>query len=144
MRRLLALTICVGLALSFLPSSQAAPQSKLVVDCGSFGFEEDEKGSYRALNSVATYSFYGYKFSYTVYFATKKGPASNKQTRQVGSVKLSPARKAFRTEVVPFESKYYLNDVVFADYYNAKYFQAVFVFIDQTGIKSNFTCIWKK
>lgn len=125
------------------PAANAASQNRLTVDCGSFGFEEDEKGSYRWLNSVARYSFYGYKFSYTVYFSTKKEPASNKQTRRVGNVKISPAKKQFRTEVVPFESKYYSNDVSSERYYQANYFQAAFVFIDQTGFKSKFTCIWK-
>ena len=144
MKRLAAITIGLALTLSFQPSSQAVSKPKLFVDCGFFGFEDDEDGSYRLFNPLARYSYYGYKYSYTVYYTDKKGTPKSEQSKILGTVKTSPAKKINRTDEVPFEKKFYLDGIIGRDYYQAKYFEASFVFVDQAKAKSNFTCIWKR
>jgi hypothetical protein len=144
MRRLVTITIGLALALCFQPLSQAVSKNKLSVDCGFFGFEDDEDGSYRLFNPIAKYAYYGYKYSYTVYFTDKKGTPKSEQSKILGTAKTSPAKKINRTDEVPFEKKFYLGGIIDGDYYKAKYFEASFVFVDQAKAKSNFTCIWKR
>jgi hypothetical protein len=144
MKRLFTFTLCLAIGLSFQTPSQAAYKSKLSVDCGAFGYEEDEDGLYRIFNPLARYSYYGYKFSYTVYYTNVKGTPKSDQSRIVGTSEASPAKKKYRTGEIPIEKKFYLNGLSGGRYYDAKYFEASFVFVDQAKAKSNFTCIWKR
>ena len=130
MKRLVIFTIGLALVLSFQPSSQAVSKNKLLVDCGLFGFEEDENGSYRLFNPLTKYSFYGYMFSYTVYYTKTKGTPKSEQSKIFGTPKFTPAKKQNRTAEIPFEKKFYLSEFLGGLYYDAKYFEASFVFVD--------------